>query len=88
LRCPCTSSSAGATIGIFVPILLVALRAIQIFAVQQPVFTETFGTERRRDDQFRKMQQACLKMVRADLISFKGVAEILSPVEDARSVEV
>jgi hypothetical protein len=39
------------SIGILAPILLVALWAIQIFAAQQPLFTEMFGTERKRDDQ-------------------------------------
>jgi len=33
------------SIGILAPILLVALWAIQIFAVQQPLFIEMFGTE-------------------------------------------
>jgi len=33
------------SIRILAPILLVALWAIQIFAVQQPLFIEMFGTE-------------------------------------------
>jgi hypothetical protein len=80
--------SAYDSIGILAPILLVALWAIQLFAVQQPLFTEMYGTKRKRDDQLRKMQETYLKNSQAELISFQGVAGILGHAEDTRRVEM
>jgi hypothetical protein len=80
--------SACDSIGILAPILLVTLWAIQTLAVQQLLFTEMFGTERRRDDQLRNVQETYLRSFQADLISFQSVARILGPAADTRRVEV
>ena len=80
--------SAYDSIGILAPILLVALWAIQLFTVQQPLFTEMYGTKRKRDDQLRKMQETYLKNSQAELISFQGVGRILGHAEDTRRVEM